>query len=864
MVYQAALRVELTARLGVHWGPVDRHGQADINGVPDQLTTLFAKRTAQVEPRATELIAEAEAKLGRVLTAKGRRRFYEVAVLETRTAKDHTSEDDGGLFDRWRTEAVAAGLDPDRWVGPVIDRPRPPAADRGVVVAEVLGELQGSQSTWTRTDVVRHLARRVPVNLGDAETARRWVESMADETLADRSIVRLAAPEPPPPGDLRRRDGRSVFERHAAPRYSTDATLAVEQRVLDIATAGRGAGRGVANRVAVDGAIAHNGLGDDQAAVVRAVTQDGDTVACVVGPAGTGKSHTMGAAAHAWAATAIPVRGLAVSAAAAGVLQAETGIGSDTVAKFLHEHDRPGGPGPGWRLQAGEVLVVDEASIVASTDLARLVVLADEVGGKVVLVGDWAQLGAVEAGGLFRLLAHDHNVELTGVRRFHHHWERAASLKLRDRTPAVVAVYEAHGRVVGGDRAVILGEAFARWQQARVAGESVVVCASDHATVDDLAARCRAARVATGEVEPSGVPARGHVVGVGDEIVTTRNDRRLVTTGHGWVRNGDRWRVEGRYPDGGLTVTDLTGRGRLTLPGDYVTDNVTLAYAVTVHKAQGLTVDRAVLIADDTTTAEALYVGMTRGRHANTALVITDTADLDHTPTEERTAREVLTGALQRVSSERSATEELRHVLVVSESLAVLKPRLASVDAQIARECPPDRTLDLRRLAEHRSQLERHARSSRLTKAGRDDRRQLLSLDERQRELEAAQQHRDDWLETHADTFAYRDHLAGQVAARMTALAVAATSTAPDHLVELLGPVPRDDNGRARWTQLAGRVEAYREERGIEPGRLREPPIDGVQYRHWQAAVKSIDLINRLHASAHIDRGLDRDLSIGL
>ncbi|MBA2495826.1 MAG: ATP-binding domain-containing protein, partial [Acidimicrobiia bacterium] len=323
-------------------------------------------------------------------------------------------------------------------------------------------------------------------------------------------------------------------------------------------------------------------------------------------------------------------------------------------------------------------------------------------------------------------------------------------------------------------------EAFARWQQARAAGESVVVCASDHATVTDLAARCRAARVETGEVEPGGVPARGQmVIGVGDEIVTTRNDRRLTTTGHQWVRNGDRWRIDARYPDGSLTVCDLGGRGRLTLPGDYVSDNVTLAYAVTVHKAQGLTVDRAVLIADETTTAEALYVAMTRGRHSNTALVITDPDNLDHhSPVEARTAREVLTGALQRVSGERSATEELRQALAASESLAVLKPRLASVDTQIARECPPDRTTDLQRLAEHRSRLERHARPGRLTRAGRDDRRQLLGLDERHHELQAAQHHRHDWLETHADTLAYRDHLAGQVTARRTALGAAATNTA--------------------------------------------------------------------------------------
>lgn len=283
---------------------------------------------------------------------------------------------------------------------------------------EIVDEVARSTSTWRRADVVRAAARRAPAS-GTADGARAWIESTADLVIAHATVVTLAAPAVTPPDELARRDGRSVFDRHDAARYTTLATLEIEQRVVDLADAGSDAGRAIASTTAVERAVENCGLSADQADVVRAVTQNGDTVACVVGPAGAGKSRAMGAAAEAWTECGIPVRGLAVSAIAAGVLGEEAAIPAETVAKFLFEHDRPEGPGEGWRLKPSEVAIVDEAGMVASRDLARLALLADEAKAKLVLVGDHAQLGAVEAGGLFRLLAASHAVELTGVRPLH-------------------------------------------------------------------------------------------------------------------------------------------------------------------------------------------------------------------------------------------------------------------------------------------------------------------------------------------------------------------------------------------------------------------------------------------------------------
>ncbi len=721
LVYHAALRAESETRLGVVWGPVDHNGQADIVGVPRDLVQHYSKRSRAVEVEAKTKIAESEQILGRSLTAQERRRTYERAVLDTRDAKDHAGVSDEGLHDRWHDDAEAAGFASETWLGEVVDR-------RGVqrevdveaVVAECLAELARSSSTWGRRHVVQQVARRAPAGLASAEDARRWVEHVADEVLAHPSVVLLAAPGPDVPEDLRRRDGRSVYEAHGAPRYSTLATLATEQQVLDLVLAGREAGRGVASSSTTEAAIAEANLGEDQAQAVRRLCLGGETVTALVGPAGAGKSHTMGAAAQAWEHCGIAVRGLAVSAAAAGVLEFEAGIATETIAKFLFEHDRPEGPSEGWRLRRSEVVVVDEAAMVASADLARVVVLASKAQAKVVLVGDHRQLGAVEAGGLFRLLVTDTEAaELSGVRRFHAAWEREASLRLRDGDRTVVERYLQHGRVVGGERAVMVEEAFLRWQLARARGESVVVCAADHATVDELAMRARCARVAAGEVEAEGVVAGNHVVGVGDEIVTTRNDRRLVTSRGGWVRNGDRWQVRARSGDDRLLVEDLGGRGRVELPGDYVRDEVALAYAVTIHKAQGLTVDRSILLVDERTTAEGLYVGMTRGRSSNVALAICDDADVEHAPAGPvRSAEEVVLTAMGGSAGEVAALEALREAFARSESLATLAPRLANLDAWITKEMPPDRSRELGWASEGLEHARRHCRPGHLTRAG--------------------------------------------------------------------------------------------------------------------------------------------------
>jgi conjugative relaxase-like TrwC/TraI family protein len=663
MLYKACLRAELTARLGVAWTEVDDNGAAEIVGVPDQLVRRFSKRRAQVETAAAGLIAEKQAALGRSLTGDERAGLFQLAAYRSRAAKRDGGETTGQLRDRWRAEADAGGHRLEDWLGSLSGRRVRSATEAKLArvglrpsldlyMAETIELLERKHSTWGRAQVVEALSVVLPTRHAiDAEAVRRGVEATAEAILVHPDVARLTCPDRPE-------------VRHGGVRYSTWWTLQIEQAVLDTVEAGRAAGVAV---VPTYRTLAEACLGPDQGDAVRRLCAGGERVAVLVGPAGSGKSRSLSAARRAWEAAGIAVTGVAPSAVAAGVLTEQAGIRSETLAKFLTEVSTGR-----LSLRRGQVVVCDEASMVSTRDLARLVLLVEAAEAKLVLVGDHYQLGSVEVGGLFRLLATDTTTaELTGIRRFADVWEAQATRRLRRGDPTVIDEYIEHDRIRSGTRDQTVDAAHRAWLDARQAGRSVVVMAADHDTVDQLANRARDNRVAVGEVEAGGIIIGDQTVGVGDEIVTTHNDRRLVTTTGAWVRNGDRWQVTRRSRHGALQLTSLDGRGTVTVPGAYVSEHVALGYAVTVHKGQGVTTDEAVLVVDRSTSAEHLYVGMTRGRQHNLACVVTEPPGDEHQHKQPPTAGDVLAGALRKTSNEKSATEALRDELEIHNGRAV-------------------------------------------------------------------------------------------------------------------------------------------------------------------------------------------------
>ncbi len=331
------------------------------------------------------------------------------------------------------------------------------------------------------------------------------------------------------------------------------------------------------------------------------------------------------------------------------------------------------------RLHPGQLVIVDEASLAGTFALDELVSAVRDAGAKVLLVGDWAQLSAVEAGGAFSLLVSDRGdlaPELCDVRRFRAEWERTASVELRLGRESAIDSYEAHGRVSGGQREEMLDHLYRAWRSDTDAGERSLMIASDSATVAELNRRAKSDRVAAGAVAGEGLAiADGQVAGVGDYVVTRANNRLLVT-GRRWVKNGDRFVVTATNDDGSMAVRRSTGKGEVVLPADYVANHVELAYATTAHRAQGRTVDTAHAMVSPTTTREVLYVAATRGRESNWLYVDThydpDPATSHDGMSEPCSARDVLTGVLANEGADVSAHEAMRRAQHQAEDFTAL------------------------------------------------------------------------------------------------------------------------------------------------------------------------------------------------
>jgi hypothetical protein len=540
------------------------------------------------------------------------------------------------------------------------------------------------------------------------EPAERILAATRSTDLAVAQALLIAAPNLyHTPRFLLRANGTSKFQGTSHWLYTSKTLLEAEARLLD---AGQLLDAAVISRATVASVTEPRlpgrtfTLSSDQALCVEQITTSGRFLDVLVGPAGTGKSTAMAGLRAAWEVEhgAGSVIGLAPSAAAAEVLGDDMTIDTDNLAKWLYEHRQHGQrfreleqlreqlrlvglkgrvPSPAlaasirqreetltrWSLRTGQLVVVDEASLASTFALDELMSAALDARAKVVLVGDWAQLSSVDAGGMFRTLVRDRGdgaATLADARRFKANWEKRASLGVRNGSSSALATYSTHGRIADGTRDAMLDALYTAWKTDTDRGLHSLMLAGDTATVDELNARARAQRVASGEVIEEGVNVAGAMTaGVNDLVVTRENDRRL-STDTSWVKNGDVWTISATHADGSITVTRVIGYGTVVLPASYVVDNVELAYASTTHRAQGRTVDTTHAFVSPTTTREILYVALTRGSESNHLYVDTH-YDPDPSTGHDGlnlipSSLEVLAGVLLHEGADVSATDMIR------------------------------------------------------------------------------------------------------------------------------------------------------------------------------------------------------------
>ncbi|NEK15965.1 Ti-type conjugative transfer relaxase TraA [Rhizobium leguminosarum] len=375
-------------------------------------------------------------------------------------------------------------------------------------------------------------------------------------------------------------------------------------------------------------------LDPEQVDAVRHVTGD-NGIAAVVGLAGTGKSTLLAAARVAWEHDGRRVIGAALAGKAAEGLEDSSGIRSRTLASWeliwANGHET---------LHRGDVLVVDEAGMVSSQQMARVLKIAEEAGTKVVLVGDAMQLQPIQAGAAFRAITERIGfAELAGVRRQREDWAREASrLFARGEIEKGLDAYAQQGHLIeAATRDEIIGRIVSDWTDARRAlvresaegantprlrGDELLVLAHTNEDVKRLNEALRTVLMgegALGEGRSFRTERGGRDFAGGDRIIFLENARflepRAPRLGPQYVKNGMLGTVVSTGEKRGdtlLTVRLDNGRDVVISEDSY--RNVDHGYAATIHKSQGATVERTFVLATGMMDQHLTYVSMTRHR----------------------------------------------------------------------------------------------------------------------------------------------------------------------------------------------------------------------------------------------------------
>ena len=768
------------------------------------------------------------------------------AAVATRVPKDY-SESEQSVYQRWGAELAEQGVD-ERELVEVCSggRGRPASRTELDATLDALAGpdgLTGQASTFTGTDVVDALAKRLPV-APSAQGALSQAEDAAHQFLAERAV----------------RIGHD--RRLGVDRFSTTELLTLERQLVDGATSRTVEGCAVVRPEVVRQVLdRHATVGEDQAAMVRDLTQGGAGVAVVVGRAGSGKTWALGLAREAFELDGYQVLGCAPTGIATVGLADEGFSEARTVDRLLLEF-QAGRTG----LDGRTVLVVDEAAMVGTRKLAPLLGHAERAGAKVVLVGDDRQFASIDAGGGFRALRLRLGAsELTVNRRQVEGWEQRAIENVRaGNLEQAIAAYAEHDRIRAfegrddRDCALVAG-----WWQAHQGGERPVIYAHRRAQVDQLNAVCQRLRAEAGQLGDERLVVGDRSLAVGDMVVLGANARDRLGVVNGTTAVIVDLDLRGRA----MTIESLEEESQRTvrLPGWYLdaavrpgqSRRVDLAYARTDMRSQGRTEQRALLALDGAEDMQGGYVQLTRSTQ-RTDLYLTigpeplgPDDERPHPVQEPRAPEELLARVLSRDGSKTLATDTPEVVdarRLSTRQLRAERDRLAQVRAA----CPPDRSRELQLASERAAEAEQARQQARADRqaaseqvealAGRwRDRRELATARERlvladhamrtttgQADqaaerlgiLRRAQQRHLGWLEAHDAALRVQERaVAREDAWRRRVDQHALALDPPGWLLAELGPVPTDPQERQTWRVAAAELDGYRRAYGLDdPG----------------------------------------------
>jgi conjugative relaxase-like TrwC/TraI family protein len=827
-LYEAQLRHELSRSLGVQWQEV-RKGIAEVDGFRDEWLREFSTRRAEILEAAG-----ADASL----------RARQLANLTTRQAKERDVAPET-MRERWLSRAAEIGMDREAieaTLGANVE------LKAKLTLDQLDRQVTAHASHFDRRDAVQAVAELLPNGAPAPE-----VESVTDAFLASDSIV-------------------TVAETPKATRYTTQRIWELERKALENAQQMATEPRGVAGELIAERVIqARPTLKADQREMVRRLLAGREGIVVVIGEAGTGKSFATVAAAEGWAQAGYALRVAAPTWRAANVLKGE-GLEATTVAGLLRDLDRGE-----IILSSRSILLVDEAGMVGSEDMANLIGHADAAEAKLVLIGDPQQLGAIEAGGLFAAIADCTNpVVLDEVIRHNHELDRDAAKRIREgEGREALSLYRSAERVTVAPDAETRRQAMVEdWWHSYGQGEEALMVAKRNAEVERLNATARELMRSEGRLGEREIEVGEACFAAGDQVITRVNDRAND------IYNRERWQVAEVDPARGRIVLDGIDQARTVEVGPDYLAQTTLggdvpalqhAYAVTTYCAQGTTVDSAYVMADPSMDKQEFYVATSRSREETylyaTPEIQAERAEYAPKPPERDAIGHVAEAA------ERDRAQTAAHDEALRSELRKLPSDELSVRREALREKASDEFYADQRRAEQ-PWLERaqrlHDKAVKEREAAeglswRERRRELPAALEREErateELHAREQVRGRCGPPSEEARRERGIIRQVLAERAEPAILAARLAPPSYVVKELGERPGDPEKAKAWDKGVRAIESHRNEHGIKDkdnalGHWREGEQDRSARDHAQDRLREAQ--RRLERTQQQERSMQR------